>query len=84
MDKLYTMEELSDCVKSLPNNKSPGIDGISNEFYKKVFHIIGKDYLRMQNNLVSRGRINPSMRRGVIRLAPKVKETPRVDLLLCC
>ena len=40
LDKEFTMEELEDMVKSLPYNKSPGLSGLSNEFYRKVFHII--------------------------------------------
>ena len=75
------MEELEDIVKSLPYNKSPGIAGLSNELYRKVFHVIKTEYLQVQNGFVARGMISPSMRRGVTRLAPKVKVTPRVDQL---
>ena len=48
LDRPFTADELKDCVKSLPNNKSPGLCGLSNEFYKKVFHIIGNDYLKFR------------------------------------
>jgi hypothetical protein len=81
LDQPFTEEELEVCIKSLPNNKSPGLCGMSNEFYKKVYHIIKSDYLAVQNGMCTRGKISPSMRRGVTRLAPKVDGVPRVDQL---
>jgi exonuclease III len=81
LDVPFDMEELLDCVKSLPYNKSPGLDGLSNEFYKKVFSIIKIEYLEVQLQMVRRGYMNPSMRTGVTRLAPKVDDTPQVDQL---
>lgn len=81
LDQPFTEEELKVCIKSLPNNKSPGLCGMSNEFYKKVYHIIKSDYLAVQNGMCTRGKISPSMRRGVTRLAPKVDGVPRVDQL---
>ena len=80
-DQLFTEEELKVSIKSLPNNKSPGICGISNEFYKKVYHIIRSDYLAVQNGMCMRGKISPSIWRGVTRLAPKVDGVPRIDQL---
>ena len=77
-DQLFTEEELKVSIKSLPNNKSPGICGISNEFYKKVYHIIRSDYLAVQNGMCMRGKISPSIWRGVTRLAPKVDGVPRI------
>ncbi len=29
-----TYQELTKCIKQMKNNKSPGLDGFSNEFYK--------------------------------------------------
>ena len=81
MDQPFTLDELKRCIKLLPKNKSPGLCGLSNEFYKKVFHVIANDYLAVQNAMVERGQINASMRKGVTRLIPKVNGTPRVDQL---
>ena len=81
LDLPFSMDELKNCVKCLPYNRSPGLDGLTNEFYKKVFHVIADDYLSVQNSYTDRGSISPGMRRGVTRLAPKVTDTPRVDQL---
>lgn len=81
LDQPFTEDELLLCVQNLPGNKSPGLDGFSNELYKRIYPLIKNDYLNMQNRMLDRGFMNSSMRRGVTRLAPKVSEVPRVDQL---
>ena len=81
LDQPFTADELKECFKCLPNNRSPGICGLTNEFYKKVYHLISEDYLNFQNDMARNKSINGSMRRGVTRLLPKVQEVPRVDQL---
>ena len=81
LDLLFSMEELEMVICNLPNNKSPGLDGLSNELYKKIFPVIKNEYLSIQNVMVERGEILSSMRRGVTRLAPKVRGVPRVEQL---
>ncbi len=77
----FSLEELELVLCNLPNNKSPGIDGLSNELFKKIFPIIKNLYLSIQNVMVERGEILSSMRRGVTRLVPKVRGIPRVEQL---
>ena len=45
LDSPLTAEELEKAVKSLPNNKSPGPDGISAKFYKTFWYLIKDRYL---------------------------------------
>ena len=40
----FTAAEIDDVVKHLPNDKSPGLDGFSNEFIKKCWPIIKMDF----------------------------------------
>ena len=40
-----TMDELEEIVKECDRNKSPGLDGISYEFYQNTFPIIKDDLL---------------------------------------
>ena len=49
LDAQLTLEELDPAVMSLPNNKSPGLDGITAEFYKKFWYLIRKRYLAYIN-----------------------------------
>ena len=37
MDKDITLEDIEDTIKNLKNDKSPGVTGFTNEFYKE-FH----------------------------------------------
>ena len=43
--KDITIEELWKNLKMLPNNKSPGCDGLAAEFYKKIRKILSTRYL---------------------------------------
>ena len=81
LDLPITEEELLFCVRNLPNNRTPGLDRLTNEFYRKVFPIIKVEYLAVQNCLTENSEIKPSMRQGVTRLTPKVSGVPRVDQL---
>ena len=66
-----TMKECFNSINELPNNKSPGSDGMSTEFYKffwddiKVFLLESFDY-SFENNLLSLDQ-----RRAVLTLIPK-------------
>ena len=37
MEKEITLEDIEDMIKNLKNDKSPGVRGFTNEFYKE-FH----------------------------------------------
>ena len=63
----------------MPNNKSPGLDGLSNEFYKAVFPLIKNEYLAVQNLYQQEGKLSNEMRIGVTRLLPKTAGVPTVE-----
>ena len=67
----FSMVELEFVIKHLPNNKAPGLDGLSNEFYKKIFPTIKNEYLEVQNLYHERESMSKEMRKGVTRLIPK-------------
>ena len=75
----FSMEELECVIKNLPNNKSPGLDGLNNEFYKAVFPLIKNEYLAVQNLYQQEGKVSNEMRKGVTRLLPKTADVPTVE-----
>ena len=63
-----TLDELFTAIKSFANDKSPGCDGLTAEFYQTFFNVIGKDLVEVINDGFNRGELSLSMRRGVIVL----------------
>ena len=82
LEKPFSEEELKICIKHLPRNKTPGLDGLPFEVYKKVFPIIRQDYLAFQNCITEREKLTDEMRKSVTRLTPKIKQgVPTVQQL---
>jgi hypothetical protein len=71
-----TEEEIWTIIKNNPKNKSPGTDGLTNEFYQEYWHQIKKYLLDSFNKGLDKGILNMSQRRGIISLIPK----PQKDL----
>merc|ERR1711867_122064 len=76
-----TMGKLEEIVKECDRNKSPGLDGLSYEFYQNTFPVIKNDLLAIYRCQLSREFIIKSNKEGVTRLAPKVVGVPCVDEL---
>lgn len=55
----------------MPNNKSPGIDGLTIEVYKVFWAKLGNPYFLAIKYLESEGKLSLAMRRGIISLIPK-------------
>ena len=66
-----TLPEINNALESFQNNKSPGEDGFSKEFYETFFDLIGLHLLNSYNEAFSKGQLSISQRRGVICLIPK-------------
>ena len=60
MTKLITLDELEYIVKSCKRNKSPGLDGLSYEFYQATFAIIGSDLLEVYLSQLAKKVLIPS------------------------
>ena len=65
---LITEEELEKAVCSMENNKSPGIDGLTTNFYKHFWPILSKKLTSVYNHAFRTGTLAVSQRRGVISL----------------
>ena len=50
MELPFTKEEVERVVISLPNNKSPGLDGFINEFIKGCWPLLAADFMLLCEN----------------------------------
>ena len=65
------IEEVRNALNSFQNNKTPGDDGFTKEFYEVFFDLIGAALLDSLNAGFEKGTLSISQRRGVISLIPK-------------
>ena len=68
---LLTYEECKKSLETFQNEKSPGEDGFTVEFYKCFFELLGNDLVASLNAAYELGELSISQRRGVITLLPK-------------
>ena len=55
-------------MKKMENNKSPGIDGLTSNFYKHFWPILGPDITQVFNYCFQYGLLTRTQRRGIITL----------------
>ena len=72
-DAPITMEELTEAVKSIKNNKSPGSDGFTGEFYKRFREDIKWLLFDQFQYAIKHGKLSIDQRRGVITTVPNQK-----------
>ncbi len=71
LEKAISFEELSAAAKQQSSGRSPGLDGLTSEFYKTIWSLIGPD-LHAVFLECEKSKILPlSCRRAVITLLPK-------------
>ena len=73
---MITLNECSNALRDMPNNKTPGTDGLPTEFYKFFFKDISKNLLESFNFSFRNGKLSADQRRGVISLIPKSDKDP--------
>ena len=71
LEKDLTLEELKDALASFADNKSPGEDGFTKEFYQTFFDLIGKDLLNSYKDSFHKDSLSISQKRESITLIPK-------------
>jgi hypothetical protein len=64
-------QELDQAARSMASEKTPGVDGISVEFYTHFWTLIGDEFTKMVNIAITRGTLVPGMTQGLITLIPK-------------
>ena len=87
LDSLVTLQEITKSVNELPNNKSPGSDGLPSEFYKAFWPKISKLVQNSINYGIENETLSPDQRKGVLTLTPKKGKDLRIkkigDHLVC-
>ena len=68
---LINIREISIAAKKLNNDKSPGSDGYSAEFFKCFFKEVGMFLLRSINYSFENGEMSITQKQGVITCIPK-------------
>jgi len=53
-----TLDEIKNVVTSFQNNKSPGENGFSKEFYETFFDLIGTHLLNSYNETFTKGQLS--------------------------
>ena len=76
LEGIITREEALLALKNMKNNKSPGADGFTSEFYKFFWRDIGSFLIRSLNFGFQKGELSITQRQGVINIIPK-KDKPR-------
>ena len=66
-----SVEEIKNVLHSFEQNKTPGEDGFTKEFYETFFDLLQQDLLNSYNDAFQNGSLSVSHRRGVISLNPK-------------
>lgn len=71
----------------MPNDKSPGPDGFTSEFFKSAWSIIGKDFLAAIKSFFVKGFLSKRINSPILALIPKkdvVKEIKDSKPISCC
>ena len=68
------LDEVRSTINSFANDKSPGCDGLTAEFYQTFFGLIGNDLVDVINYALVNKKLTLTMRRGIIVLIWKGNE----------
>ena len=79
LEKDLSIEELEWIMKTCPYGRAPGLDGLTYEFYRATWSVIGKSFHQVLQVQMARSRIMDSGREGATRLIPKVDGIPEIN-----
>uniref|UniRef100_A0A3B3DKH2 Reverse transcriptase domain-containing protein n=1 Tax=Oryzias melastigma TaxID=30732 RepID=A0A3B3DKH2_ORYME len=71
IDSTVLLEEFTEALRGMASGRAPGLDGLTVEFYKHFWDILGADLHQMALSCFSLGKLPTSCRRAVLSLLPK-------------
>jgi exonuclease III len=77
MDRELTIKECKEALDEMSNNKSPGLDGFTVEFFKCFWNEIKDPFFKCINSIFSNEMMSIEQRGGIISLIPKGDKDPR-------
>ena len=81
LTKPFEEKELFQALKSMEENKSPGKDGISMEFYLTFWHIMKSDFTGVINHIFFiKKELPESMKTAIISMIPR-KDSNDTDIV---
>ena len=72
-----SVKECFDCLQSFENNKSPGNDGLTAEFYKTFWNSLGGLLVDSLNCAYDLGELSNSQKQAIIKLIKKKEKDKR-------
>ena len=70
---MFSDDEIKNALFSIPDDKSPGIDGYSSYFFKKSWNILGMDLIDAIKDFFRSGKLLKEINVTAITLIPKAK-----------
>ncbi|CAM2106691.1 unnamed protein product [Caretta caretta] len=67
----FTLAEFSEALRCMPTNKSPGMDGLTMEFYRVFWDVLGPDLVTVWAESLQSRVLPLSCRRAMLTLLPK-------------
>ncbi|KAG8482208.1 hypothetical protein CXB51_026860 [Gossypium anomalum] len=72
--KEFTDSEIMEAFNQMDPRKAPGIDGLSGNFFKENWDVVGKDIINLCHEILRGDKNVESLNETIIVLIPKVKE----------
>ncbi|XP_074290450.1 uncharacterized protein LOC141617164 [Silene latifolia] len=87
LSKPVTVEEVKQCLFSIPKGKSPGPDSYGSQFFRDAWEIIGDEICAAIQNFFDTGKLLTQINATIITLIPKMERPETVKHyrpISCC
>lgn len=71
LERLIEIGEIRNTIQNMENNKTPGLDGLSREFYASFWQLLKKDLVELINNAYIFGGLCESWKQGLTTIIYK-------------